>query len=86
MAAHRISSLNVRNSRELREKRNQLEGKLEHLSPAEKHTLLSVIDQYLDLFCNEETGVLPGTTKGRHVIRTGDALPIKRTLIECRMH
>jgi hypothetical protein len=77
-AAQRISSLTGRNSRELREKRNQLEGKLEHLSPTEKHTLLSVIDEYLDLFCNEETGVLPSTTKGRHEIRTGDALPIKK--------
>jgi hypothetical protein len=78
MAAHRISSLNGRSSRELREKQNQLEGKLEHLSPAEKHTVLSVINEYLDLFCNEETGVLPNTTKGRHEIRTGDALPIKK--------
>jgi hypothetical protein len=62
MTAHRISSLTGRNSRELREKRDQLEGKLKHLSPTEKHTLLSVMDEYLDLFCNEETGVLPSTT------------------------
>jgi hypothetical protein len=40
--------------------------------------LLPVIEEYLDLFCNEETGVLPSTTKGRHEIRTGDALPIKK--------
>jgi hypothetical protein len=77
MAAHRIRSLSGRDSRELREKREQLEGKLKHLSPTEKKTL-SVVDEYADLFCNERTGVLPSTTKGRHEIRTGDALPIKK--------
>jgi hypothetical protein len=40
--------------------------------------LLPVIEEYLDLFCNEETGVLPSTTKGRHEIRTGDALSVKK--------
>jgi hypothetical protein len=78
MAAHRISSLTGRNSREVREKRDQLEEKLKHLPPSEKHILLSVMEEYVDLFCNEETGVLPNTTKGRHEIRTGDALPIKK--------
>jgi transposase InsO family protein len=58
--------------------REQLDGKLNHLSPTEKETLLSVVDEYADLFCNERTGVLPSTTKGRHEIRTGDALPIKK--------
>jgi hypothetical protein len=78
MAAHRIRSLSGRNSRELREKREQLDGKLKNLSPTGKKTLLSVVDEYADLFCNERTGVLPRTTKGRHEIRTGDALPIKK--------
>jgi hypothetical protein len=77
-AAHPISSLNGRSSRELREKRNQLEGKFEHLSPAEKQTVLSFIDEYSDQFCNEETGVLPSTTKGRHDIQRGNALAIKK--------
>jgi hypothetical protein len=76
--AYRISSLSGRSSRELEEKWNQLERKLEHLSPVEKQTVLPVIEEYLDLFCNEETGVLPSTTKGRHEIRTGDTLPIKK--------
>jgi hypothetical protein len=53
-------------------------GKSDTSLPAEKHTVLSVIDEYLDLFCNEETVVLPSTTKGRHEIRTRDALPIKK--------
>jgi hypothetical protein len=40
--------------------------------------MLSVIEEYLDLFCNEETGVLSSTTKSCHKIRIGDALPIKK--------
>jgi hypothetical protein len=40
---------------------------------------LPVIEEYFYLFCNESTGVLPTTTKGYHEIRTGDALPIKKT-------
>jgi hypothetical protein len=55
-----------------------LRFELEHLSPGEKQILLPLIDEYLDLFCNEETAVLPRTTKGCNEIRTGDALPIKR--------
>jgi hypothetical protein len=46
MAARRIRSLIGRNSRELRGKRDQLEGKLGHLTPAERQTLLSVIAEY----------------------------------------
>jgi hypothetical protein len=55
-----------------------LEGKLEHLLLAERKTLLSVVEENLDLFCNEETRVIPSTTKGCHEIQTGDALPIKK--------
>jgi hypothetical protein len=55
------------------------------MSPLEKETLLSVVDENLDLICNEETGVIPSTTNC-HEIQTGDALPIKKNLIECRMH
>jgi hypothetical protein len=39
---------------------------------------MPVIDDYLDLFCNEAKGRLPCTTMGCHEIRTGDALPIKK--------
>jgi hypothetical protein len=53
-------------------------GKLDHLSKREKQVLLPVIKEYLDLFCNENTEVLPTTTKGCHEIRTGDALLIKK--------
>jgi hypothetical protein len=74
----RINAVSGRNSQEVREKREQLGMKLGHLSPREKQTLLPVIEEYLDLFCNEETGVLPSTTKGCHEVRTGDALPIKK--------
>jgi transposase InsO family protein len=75
----RISSVSTRNAQELREVRQKLEQKLVHLSTKDKQALLPVIEEYLDLFCNESTGVLPTTTKGYHEIRTGDALPIKKT-------
>lgn len=73
----RINSLAGRNSMELTKKRAQLRKKLEHLS-TEERVLLPVIEEYLDLFCNEETGILPCTKNGCHEIRTGDALPIKK--------
>jgi hypothetical protein len=63
--------------------RKRLEMKLEHLTPGERRTLLPVMEEYLDLFCNEKTGVLPSTTKGCHEIRIGDALPIKKN--PCRV-
>jgi hypothetical protein len=69
---HGISSLNGRSSRELGEKQNQLED----LTSPEAYRM-SVIDEYLDLFCSDETGVLPSTIKGCYEIRTGDELPIK---------
>ena len=48
------------------------------MTEKEKQVLLPVLEEYLDLFCNDSTGVLPTTTKGYHEIRTGDALPIKK--------
>jgi hypothetical protein len=48
------------------------------LSEKEKQVLLPVMEDYLDLFCNDSRGVLPTTTKGCHEIRRGDALPIKK--------
>jgi hypothetical protein len=77
-ADRRISALGGKSSQELTDKRAQLEMKLEHLSPREKQTLLPVSEEYLDLFCEGKTGVLPSTTKGYHEIRTGDSLPIKK--------
>lgn len=74
----RISSISARNATELRDAREELEQKVDHLSTKEKQALLPVIEEYLDLFCNESTGVLPTTTMGYHEIRTGDALPIKK--------
>jgi hypothetical protein len=45
---HRIRAVSGRSSQEVTEKREQLEMKLEHLSPREKQTLLPVIEEYLD--------------------------------------
>ena len=44
----------------------------------DRQILMLVLDNYLDLFCNDKEGVLPCTTKGYHEIRTGDALPVKK--------
>ena len=44
----------------------------------EWQVMMPVLNEYLDLFCNDIEGVLPCTTKGSHEIRTGDALPIKK--------
>jgi transposase InsO family protein len=74
----RISSVSARNAQEVREVREKLEQKLDHLSTTEKQALLPVIEEYIDLFYNESTGVLPTKTKGYHEIKTGDALPIKK--------
>jgi hypothetical protein len=74
----RVSSVSARDAQELKEVREKLEQKLDHLSETEKQVLMPVIEEYLDLFCNESTGELPTMTKGSHEIRTGDALPIKK--------
>ena len=63
---------------ELSKKREQLKRKLDHLSTEKKQVLLPVIEEYLDLICDEETGVLPCTTRDCREIRTGDALPFKK--------
>ena len=41
---------------------------------------MSVMNGYLDLFCNDKGCVLPCTIKGFHEIRTGDTLPVKKNL------
>jgi hypothetical protein len=78
VADGKINSISGRNPRERREVEDELNLKLNHLTKQEKQALFPVIKEYLDLFCNEKTGVLPSTTKGCHEIRTGDALPIKK--------
>jgi hypothetical protein len=39
---------------------------------------MPVICEYLGLFCIDNEGVLPCTTKRFHEIRTSDALPVKK--------
>jgi hypothetical protein len=86
MAAHRISSLTGRKSRGLREKRNQLEGKLEHLSPTEKHTLLSVLMIIWISFVMRNPECCQAPQKAITRFGQGTLCRLKRTLIECRMH
>jgi hypothetical protein len=62
-----------------------LEGKLTHLTSVERAVLIPVIAEYCDLFRYDRSGMLPCTNKGFHEIKTGDAMPIKKTLIKCRL-
>jgi hypothetical protein len=57
-----------------------LDRKLDHLPTREKQALLPVVEEYLELFSNDRTGVLSSTAKGCHEIRTGDVLPILKNL------
>jgi hypothetical protein len=78
VTSHMISVLRERSVGDAQEARVQIGRKLSHLTKRERDTIVPVLEEYVDLFCNEATGVLPCTTKGYHEIRTGDALPIKR--------
>jgi hypothetical protein len=53
----------------------ELKQKLVHLTDHEKQVLMPVISEYLDLFCNDEKGVLPCTT--RDSMRLGQATPCR---------
>jgi hypothetical protein len=56
---------------ELAEVRAELERRLAHLVIEERQILMPVMNEYLDLFFNDEEGVLLCMTKGFHEIRTG---------------
>ena len=73
-----VNSIVGNNSTELAEVRAELEWRLAHLFVEERQILLPVLNEYLDLFCNDIEGVLPCTKKGFHGVRTGDTLPIKK--------
>jgi len=77
-SAGRVNSIRRNNTTELCEVRTELERRLAHLVAEERQILMPVLNEYLDLFCNDIEGVLPRTTKGSHEIRKGDALPIKK--------
>jgi len=66
------------NSTELAEVRAELERRLAHLVTEERQILMPVMNEYLELFCNDKEGVLPCTTKGFHEIRARDALSLKK--------
>ena len=67
------------NSVELAEVQAELQRGLAHLVAEKKQILMPVMNQYLDLFCYDKEGVLPCTTSEFHEIRTGDALPVKKS-------
>jgi hypothetical protein len=48
------------------------------LDKEEYEIIALVLEEYIDLFSDDDTGRLSCTTKGCHEIRTGDALPIKK--------
>ena len=77
-SACRVNFIRGNNSAELAEVQAELERSLAHLVAKDRQILMPVMNEYLDLFCNDKEGVLPCTTKGFHEIRTGDALPVKK--------
>ena len=74
----RVNLVRRNNYSELAEVRAKLERRFAHLAPEERQILMPVMNEYLDLFCNDKEGVLLCTTKAFHEIRTGDALPVKK--------
>jgi hypothetical protein len=73
-----VNLIRRNDSAELAEVWVELQRRLAHLVTEERQILTPVMNEYLDLFCNEKEGVLPCTTKRFHEIRTGDALPVKK--------
>jgi hypothetical protein len=53
--------------------------KVHHLHPKERVMMISLLEDYIDLFA-DEIGRLRCTNMGCHEIRTGDALPIKKNV------
>jgi hypothetical protein len=54
-----------------------IRDKVNHLELKERAMMVSVLEEYVDLF-GDETGRLRCTRQGYHEIRTDDALPIKK--------
>lgn len=73
-----VQALSGRIPTDIRDIEEKIREKLGHLRQEEREVLLPVVNEYIELFCNEQSGVLPCTTKGRHEIRAGNALPIKK--------
>jgi hypothetical protein len=78
-SACRVNYIRGNNSADMAEVQTELERRLAQLVAEERQILMPVMNEYLDLFCNDKEGVLPCTTKGFHEIRTGDALPVKKS-------
>jgi hypothetical protein len=74
-----VNLIRGNNYAELAEVQAELERRLPHLVAEERQILMPVMNEYLDLFCNDKEGLLSCTTKGFHEIRTGDALPVKKS-------
>ena len=66
-----MNSIRGNNSTELAEVRAKFERRSAHFVAEDRQILMPIMNEYLDLFCNDIEGVLPCTTKGSHEIRTG---------------
>jgi hypothetical protein len=73
-----IYTVHKESLRTVEEIRETCKQKLSHLDKEEYEIIAPVLEEYIDLFSDVDTGRLPCTTKGCHEIRTGDALPIKK--------
>jgi hypothetical protein len=49
-----------------------------HLNSMERNVLMPGLNEYIDLFQSERSGLLPCTNKSLYENKTGDALPIKK--------
>jgi len=76
--ACRVNFIRGNNSADLAEIQAELERSLAYSVAKDRQILMPVMNEYLDLFCNEKEGVKPCTTKGFHEIGTGDTLPVKK--------
>jgi hypothetical protein len=77
LEAGSVNLIRRNDSAELAEVRAELERRLAHLVTVERQILMPIMNEYLDLFCNDKEGVPPCTTKGFHEIMIGDALPYR---------
>jgi len=80
-----VNSIRGNNSTELAAVWTEVERRLTHLVAEERQLLIPVLNEYLNLLCNDIEGVPPCTTKGHHAIWTGEAPLLKRILTEYRM-
>jgi len=80
-----INQVNVGVDRSSRVALRDAVDKLKHLSSAERAKLIQIMTVYYDLFRYDHSGMLHCTNNCLHEIKIGDAVPIKKAHMKCRM-